>query len=174
MLIKSPLFLALGLAAAPLALHAAPASTQEQEYEQVRKIALRDPKVRAAYADADRKLEAKILQIDPALEPYLRQRAAGTTAPQTPTKSTPTPAPTPKPKAAPTPAPKPAATPTPKLVAAKPKPARTHVVMKGDTLNSIAAKYGVTAATLKSANKITDERKLAIGQVLTIPTTPTH
>ena len=55
--------MALFCAAAPT--HAASNAALEQEYQQVRKIALRDPKVRAAYEDADRRLQAKILQISP-------------------------------------------------------------------------------------------------------------
>ncbi len=143
-----PLFSFLALLVAPMALHAAPASTQEQEYEQMRKVALRDPKVRAAYAEADRKLEAKILQIDPALAPYLRQRTGGST-----TTATAKPAPAPRPASAP---------------AAHPFQ-HAHVVVKGDTLGSIALKYGVTVAALKTANHISDEKKLAVGHVLAIP-----
>lgn len=151
MFIKAPLVLA--LIAAPICLHAAPADAQKQEYEQVRKIALRDPKVRAAYAEADRKLEDKILQIDPSLKSYVRSGASS--APAT------LPA---KPK-------------TVSTTPAKPKPLpadskvyrRSYVVVKGDTLASIAAKYHVTVASLKSANNITDEKKLAVGHVLAIP-----
>ncbi len=51
-----------------------------REYEQVRKIALRDPKVRSAYATADRRLEEKILQIDPVLRGYVSELKAGKTA----------------------------------------------------------------------------------------------
>src|SRR3954463_5870939 len=79
MFTKTLLFFA--LIAAPICLHAASADTQKQEYEQVRKIALRDPKVRAAYAEADRRLEAKILEIDPALASYLRHHPADNPAP---------------------------------------------------------------------------------------------
>jgi LysM repeat protein len=43
------------------------------------------------------------------------------------------------------------------------------VVVKGDTLTSIAARFGVSAADLKSANGIADEHKLQIGQKLRIP-----
>ena len=145
MLSKTPLFFA--LIAAPICLHAAPADSQKQEYEQVRKIALRDPKVRAAYAEADRKLEAKILEIDPALAPYLRRRPTENSAPA----------------AAVTPAkPKP-------VTAQSPVYRRSHVVVKGDTLGSIAVKYGVTVASLKTVNHIADEKKLAVGQVLAVP-----
>ncbi len=51
-----------------------------REYEQVRKIALRDPKVRSAYATADRRLEEKILQVDPVLRGYVSELKAGKTA----------------------------------------------------------------------------------------------
>ena len=126
---------------------AAAAGSMEQEYQQVRKIAQRDPKVRAAYEDADRKLEAKILQIDPALANYLHHRAA---EPDT------TPA---EPKAATHSRP----VSVPEGVGA------THIVKKGETLGAIAGHYGVTVAVLKSANHIVDEKKLSVGQVLNIP-----
>jgi len=134
------------LFAAP-ALHAASGATLDQEYQQVRKIALRDPKVKAAYEEADRKLEAKIVQIDPALAHYQPGRSA---APE-------------------------AAAPTPKPVThSKPAPVvggfhSAHTVAKGETLGGIASKYGVTVAALKTANHIVDEKKLAVGQVLSIP-----
>ena len=149
MVSKFTLLLILPLLILPLSLHAAPSSNQEQEYQQVRKIALRDPKVRAAYEEADLKLEAKIIQIDPALASYVHHR--------TPESPSPTAA-----KA--TPQLKPASKPV-----AHDDHQRAHVVVKGDTLGSIAVKYGVTVAALKGANNIQDERKLAVGQVLSIP-----
>ena len=122
----------------PSTLSAASAELQA-EYAQVRKIALKDSGVRAAYAKADAKLNAKILEIDPSLKPIVENRAVA-----------------------------------PKAVAKKPlqgAPAgsSSYLVAKGDTLTSIAARYGVTAADLKSANGIVDERKLQVGQKLTIP-----
>ncbi|MEI9893140.1 MAG: LysM domain-containing protein [Chthoniobacter sp.] len=130
------------------ALHAATTGANlDQEYQQVRKIALRDPKVKGAYEEADRKLEAKIVQIDPALAHYRSQGPA---------------------EAAPAAsAPKPTAH-------AKPAPTAggfhtTHPVAKGETLGGIASQYGVTVAALKTSNHIVDEKKLAVGQVLTIP-----
>jgi N-acetylmuramoyl-L-alanine amidase len=45
-----------------------------------------------------------------------------------------------------------------------------HVVAKGETLTSIAKHYNITIADLKNANKIEDERKLQIGQILSVPT----
>ena len=89
--------------------------------------------------------------------------------------------PAPKPAAKPMPAKplvsaKPAAKPTPKPLAkpAPPKPATTgggatHTVANGETLGGIAVKHHVTVSALKSANHIADERKLRVGQVLTIP-----
>ena len=52
------------------------------------------------------------------------------------------------------------------LVTAGPK----HAVAKGETLTSIARQYNIPLAELKNANKIDNERKLQIGQILTIPT----
>jgi len=45
-----------------------------------------------------------------------------------------------------------------------------HVVAKGETLTSIAKHYNITIADLKNANKIENERKLQIGQILSVPT----
>lgn len=129
------------LPALSLPLFAAGAESQEREYQQVRRIALRDPKVRAAYDDADRRLEAKMLQIDPALKTYVKTRGAR------PVQA----------KLA-----KPA-------IATKKVPAATHVVAKGETLGSIAVRYGVSVAALKAGNQIVDERKLRAGQPLVIP-----
>src|SRR5258706_263030 len=67
--------------AGPLSLWAAGSESLEQEYQQVRKIALRDGKVSAAYEEADRKLAAKIVQIDPALAAYATTRTHGEGAP---------------------------------------------------------------------------------------------
>jgi LysM repeat protein len=44
-----------------------------------------------------------------------------------------------------------------------------HVVAKGETLTSIAKQYNISVADLKKANKIENERKMQIGQVLTVP-----
>jgi N-acetylmuramoyl-L-alanine amidase len=55
-----------------------------------------------------------------------------------------------------------------------PKPAtggqgRTYVVQKGDTLLSIARRYGLTTKQLQAANNITDPDKIFPGQKLVIP-----
>ena len=73
---------------------------------------------------------------------------------------TPTPTPTPTPTV--TPSPSPTAT-----AAAE----QTYKVVSGDTLNAIAAKFGVSATLLQTYNNITDPRLLRIGQVLKIPGT---
>jgi LysM repeat protein len=48
-----------------------------------------------------------------------------------------------------------------------------HVVAKGETLTSIAKHYNISLAELQKANKSVNDRKLQIGQTLTIPTPPT-
>lgn len=160
------LILTLGVFILPHGLRAASSAATEKEYQQVRTIALRDARVQAAYRDADRKLDEKIIRIDPALESYVKARQAARDG---------TPAAKPKPVAKPLVAAKPTPQPAPKP-AAKAAPAKpavqgktTHVVANGETLGGIAAKYHVNTAALKSANRIQDERKLRVGQTLTIP-----
>ena len=136
------------LLSAPLSPAAAP-TNQEQEYQQVRKIALRDPKVRAAYEDADRRLDEKIVRIDPALSSYVHSRPAGGMAAS----------PAARPPAAPAKIPVQPAAPS----------GKTHVIAKGDTLTSVATQYGVSVAALKSANHNPDEKHLSVGQTLVIP-----
>jgi LysM repeat protein len=46
---------------------------------------------------------------------------------------------------------------------------RSHVVAKGETLIQIAKQYGVTVEDIEQLNKITDAKKLQIGQTLKIP-----
>ncbi len=48
------------------------------------------------------------------------------------------------------------------------KSARTHVVQKGDTLGSIAKKYGVTVNDLLEWNKLSTKTKLSTGKPLTV------
>ena len=132
----------------PSTMFAASAEMQS-EYAQVRKIAMKDSGVRAAYAKADAKLNAKILDIDPSLKPIVE---AGGVAPATMAK-------------------RPAAK---KPLQGAPSTSSSYVVAKGDTLTSIAARYRVTADDLKSANGIVDERKLQVGQKLTIPVHSTN
>ena len=46
---------------------------------------------------------------------------------------------------------------------------RTYTVQSGDTLGSIASRYGVTTDALAEANDIKNENVIEVGQVLTIP-----
>ncbi len=71
------------------------------------------------------------------------------------------------------PAPAPAA-PAPKAAPEVPKaealpPAVKHTVEKGETLTSIAKHYNIPLPDLQNRNKITNDRKLQIGQTLLIP-----
>lgn len=52
--------------------------------------------------------------------------------------------------------------------AARPAKARTHKVRRGDTLSSIASRYGVSTSAIKSANRMGSSKVLA-GQTLKIP-----
>ena len=52
---------------------------------------------------------------------------------------------------------------------AEPPAGKRHVVVKGETLTSIAKQYNMPVADLQKANKGIDERKLQIGQTLIIP-----
>ena len=69
----------------------------------------------------------------------------------------------------------------PKAERAKPEPAAAepkidpsagvkHLVEKGETLTGIAKRYNVALPDLQKANKGINDRKLQIGQTLTIPT----
>jgi LysM repeat protein len=158
MISTRPTLLALAALTCPLALHAAQPDLAT-EYDQVLKIAQRDPKVRAAYEAADRKLAEKIIEIDPALKGY----RPGQPAPKKSAAAAP--AARPVSKAEPKKPAAPATTATP----AKKGNELSHVVAKGETLGGIAARYGVTTASLKAANNIQDERKLMPGHVLVIP-----
>ena len=156
---KSIFSLALAALILPHGLQAAPSAATEKEYQQVRTIALRDARVQAAYRDADRRLDEKIIRIDPALESYVKSRQAAREG-----------VPAPKPVAKPFVAAKPVAKPAASPAAARSSASKnTHVVASGETLGAIAAKHRVSVAALKSANHIQDERKLRVGQTLTIP-----
>jgi 2',3'-cyclic-nucleotide 2'-phosphodiesterase/3'-nucleotidase len=80
----------------------------------------------------------------------------------------------PAPAPAPAPAAGPAVTPTPAVAdftppATPPKPANVHIVVKGDSLDKIAKQHNTTAVDLQKINKITDPKKLQIGQQLLLP-----
>ena len=79
---------------------------------------------------------------------------------------------------APAPAPAPAAAPAVAPASAvadftppatPPKPANVHIVVKGDSLDKIAKQHNTTAVDLQKINKITDPKKLQIGQQLLLP-----
>jgi LysM repeat protein len=55
-----------------------------------------------------------------------------------------------------------------------PRPANVHIVVKGESLEKIAKTYGTTSSELQRLNRISDPKKLQIGQQLVLPvTTPT-
>jgi LysM repeat protein len=64
---------------------------------------------------------------------------------------------------------------TPTVSPAKPDGAASsaapqrYVVQEGDTLSSIAARFGVTGAALQRANDLADPNAIFVGQELTIP-----
>ena len=72
--------------------------------------------------------------------------------------------------ASPTAAP-PAKTPAPPAKTPKPAATRatTYKVQSGDTLSGIAAEHGTTWQELARINKLTDPRRLKVGQVLELP-----
>ncbi len=57
---------------------------------------------------------------------------------------------------------------TPSTATPAPRTATSHVVRRGDTLWSIATRYGTSVAALKSANRLRDDR-IYVGQRLTLP-----
>jgi LysM repeat protein len=169
----------------------AAAVDRSDDYEQARKIAARDPKVRAAYEAADRKLEARIVEIDPTLKGYKSGKAQpakkeaakpaekkkATAKAKPAEKKKPTAKAKPAEKKKPVAKAKPAAEAKPTAKAkSKPAPKKsgTHVVAEGETLSGIAAQHHVSVAALKSANGIKDEHKLAVGQKLVIPHGKSH
>jgi len=46
---------------------------------------------------------------------------------------------------------------------------RTYVVQPGDTLSSIARKFGTTTATLQRLNNLSNPNRIYVGQRLIIP-----
>ena len=68
------------------------------------------------------------------------------------------------------PAPPASAAPTPKVVpSAGEAPASVHIVVKGDSLDKIAKQHNTTIAELIKLNKISDPKKLQIGQQINLP-----
>ncbi len=138
-----------------------------QEYDQVRKIALRDSHVRDAFDKANERLEQKIVELDPALKSYAASHRQGAPAPAAPAEPFVAHHAATKPAAPPAPAaPAHAAAPTHTAASGSQK---THVVASGETVALIAHRYHVSAASIESANHISDPRKLQVGQTLIIP-----
>lgn len=48
-------------------------------------------------------------------------------------------------------------------------PGGTHVVQSGQSLSSIASRYGVSSSSIAKANGISDPNRIRVGQTLTIP-----
>jgi hypothetical protein len=152
---------------APLSASGANYGSMGQEYEQVRRIAMRDARVRDAFAHAYDRLDAKIVETDPALAGYVHAH------PSSRYEAMPAPAPHPSPERPVAaehprwrpPAPAPTLATPPSAVPA----GKTHVVASGETLSSIATHYGVTVAALERLNHIQDARKLRSGQTLVLP-----
>ena len=48
-------------------------------------------------------------------------------------------------------------------------PANVHIVVKGESLEKIAKAHGTTTTELQKLNRITDPKKLQIGQQLVLP-----
>ena len=136
----------------PMAVVGSPSAALDNEYEQVRRIAMRDPRVRDAFEKANQRLESKIVEIDPSLKGHKTRHAAPSS--KVPAKT----------DAAPH-------RKQPSVVKPAPRTTyqHTHVVAAGDTLSTIAARYKVTVAELKAANPNVAEKKLRVGKSLTIP-----
>ena len=66
---------------------------------------------------------------------------------------------------------KPEPVPAPEEPKAEASPGVKHLVEKGETLTAIAKRYNVGLPELQKANKGLNDRKLQIGQTLTIPNT---
>ena len=76
----------------------------------------------------------------------------------------PTPTPTPVVTPIPTSVPTPVVTPAP-----TPVPVRTYVVQEGDTLSSIAGRFGTSVGAIVAANNLASADEITIGQQLIIP-----
>ncbi len=98
--------------------------------------------------------------------------ASGAVVPLASPSATPASSPTPSPSESPSPPP--TAMPSPSASAGavpstQPSPGRTYTVRSGDTLVTIAARFGSTVKAIAAANGLSDPRLIRIGQVLVIP-----
>ena len=144
-----PLRIAIVLFAAYTASVASVAAAQGSdlalEYEQVKKIAHKDPKVRAAFDKANQMLDRRMIQIYPALKPFIEAQRAKAKRSEKAAKSAP---------------------------AERSAAGRTHIVARGETLTSIARRYKLSVNSLAKANDIPKEGTLRVGQKLVIPSLP--
>ena len=67
----------------------------------------------------------------------------------------------------------PAASPAPAARVVAPAGGNVHIVVKGDSLDKIAKANNTTSAELQKLNKITDPKKLQIGQQIILPAAAT-
>jgi LysM repeat protein len=112
----------------------------------------------------------------PVVTPTPRPTPTPTVSPRPTVSATATPRPTttatPRPSATvsptPTVTPRPTATPTPTPTSSAAATV-SYRVLAGDTLGSIARKFGVTVTALQTLNRISDPRLLQVGQLLRIP-----
>lgn len=54
-------------------------------------------------------------------------------------------------------------------VTPRPVPSRTYVVRRGDTLDAIAARFGIPSGSLCAANRLTNPNLVRVGQRLAVP-----
>jgi LysM repeat protein len=102
----------------------------------------------------------------PTTTPKPTSSATASPKPTTTPKPTVTPTASPKPTATPTPTPKPTVSPTTSAVV-------SYKVVAGDTLGSIATKFGVSVARIQAANAMGTSTVIRVGQILKIPTVAT-
>ena len=133
---------ALGLVMGSSPVMAAQSKKSEGDaYSRARALALKDPKVRAAFDRANEELNRKILEIDPSLGAKVgrsrfespRHLLPSRTATEQTARST------------------------------------THVVASGETLTSIAMENKISVARLARANHLSNNSRLRVGERLTIP-----
>jgi LysM repeat protein len=119
------------------------------------------------WADNPPKRGAKLKRLEPKPDPKPAPRIVETPKPVYKPKPAPTPRVTPKPKPKPRPVVKPKPKPKPKPVVVKPKTIR-HTVKKGETLYSLARKYGTTVSKIQKANRLTGTT-IRAGKTYVIP-----
>jgi LysM repeat protein len=112
-----------------------------------------------------KQIEALSQQVSKLHEALDHSKSAGSPAPA----PAPAPAATSPEHSAPASAPSPATANPPAVEVPRAEAVPKHTVAKGETLTSIAKLYNITVTELQKLNKIENDRKLQIGQTLTIP-----